>query len=112
MPVELEPKDSPLSFHRSLQRPWDKTYQAYKDEKVRTLLQFPEHTLKSMLRHQQQQPAPKDETGGQLTREILSDLANPMMPDAAKAILGSASGSGLTDGSPLIRQDLESIVLA
>lgn len=103
-------KSGPLTFKKSLERPYDLAFQAYKQAKKRELMRYSVKELEQMLRIQQQQPAPIDETGGELTKELIGGLQSPTVAPLTKNVLGSASGSGLTDGSPLIRQDLESIV--
>lgn len=105
-------KEGPLTFKKSLERPYDLAFQAYKQAKKRELMKYSVTELTNMLRIQQQQPAPTDDTGGELTRELLGGLTSPTVAPLAKNVLGSASGTGLTDGSPLIRQDLEVIVEA
>jgi hypothetical protein len=109
---DIAVKDGPLTFKKSLERPQDLAYQTYKAAKKRELLRYSVEELKSMLRQQQQQPAPVDETGGVLTRELLSGLNSPQVSPMVKTstILGTASGSGVADGSALIRQDLEVLV--
>lgn len=104
---------NPLDMRTSLAHPGDVTYQLYRQKKVRELLKFTEIELRSMLRLQQQQPAPRDDSDGAITREIMGTmLTSEQTPMAIKNILGAGSGSGLNDGSPLIRQDLDPLVTA
>lgn len=102
----------------ALADPRDVTYQLRKRQQAMDILRefkSPER-IKELLRAKQQQPAPRDETGGDLSRKLLGEamgaLGPTISPDIQRNILGAASGSGLTDGSPLIRQDLEPVTLA
>lgn len=102
----------------SLANPRDVTYQLRKQQQAMDIMRefrTPER-IKSLLRAKQQQAAPRDETGGELTRQLLGEavgaLGPTISPDIQRNILGSGAATGLTDGSPLIRQDLEPVVLA
>lgn len=102
----------------TLADPRDVTYQLRKRQQTMDILREfkTEQALKDLLRAKQQQPAPRDETGGDLSRKLLGEamgaLGPTVSPDIQRNLLGSASGSGLTDGSSLIRQDLEPVVMA
>ena len=102
----------------ALQNPRDINYQLRKRQQAMDILKEfkTEQALKDLLRAKQQQPAPRDDTGGELTRQLLAEamgaLGPTVSPDIQRNLLGSGAGSGLTDGSPLIRQDLEPTVLA
>jgi hypothetical protein len=116
----LSAQANPLEFSDTLQRPTDANFQAYKRAKVAELSKYPVSELQKMLRIQQQRPGPMDPSKGELTKELLSGLnrsdtaraAAPVNEMLSKNLLGSASGGGLSDGSSLIRQDLETIVEA
>jgi hypothetical protein len=120
VPAVEAAKPGALDFASRLQRPQDANYQAYKRAKVAELSRYPVAELQKMLRIQQQRQGPVDDTGGALTKELLSGLnrndtgmlAAPVNEMLQKNLLGSAAGGGLTDGSSLIRQDLETIVEA
>ena len=102
----------------ALADPRDVTYQLRKRQQTMDILKEfrTEQALKDLLKAKQQQAAPRDDTNGELTRQLLGEalgaLGPTVSPDIQRNVLGSASGTGLTDGSPLIRQDLEPVVLA
>jgi|GEM_PF-1465844 len=109
MPTAVQ--DNPLEFRSTLAHPQDVTYQLERRKKINTLLRYSAEELKQMLRIAQMQPAPRDETGVQQTmaRELRSAA---FIPDSVKNILGTTSGTGESDGSALVRQDLEPIIYA
>ena len=91
--------------------PSDPVYMVRRQEQIDRLLTMNTTQLDRQLKYMMSQPAPRDEYGD-MSRKVIGELyTNPSVPDIVKAgnILGSTSASGLTDGSPLIRQDLEPV---
>lgn len=89
----------------SLQHPADATYRYNRSRLVNELLRMSPQQLDMQLQYQMRQPAPKDETGGELTTKLMGELYNaPYLPNSVKSILDSTGG---TTGNVLIRQDLE-----
>lgn len=94
----------------SLQHPTDATYRYNRSRLVNELLRMSPQQLDMQLQYQMRQPAPKDETGGDLTTKLMGELYNaPYLPNSIKGILDSTGG---TTGSVLIRQDLEAPMYA
>jgi hypothetical protein len=113
--VPISAQMNPLDMlPSSLSHPNDAAWQMQKRSIMLQLLKdFPtEQGLRDVLRHAQQRPAPRDETGGTLTRQIMGDMDGAFTPPYVRNLLGTGAGTGLTDGSALIRQDLEPIVSA
>lgn len=82
-----------------------------RQEQINKLLRMSPVELDRQLRYIMAQPAPRDESG--MGQRMFGEMYNsPMIPDATRNILGTAAGSGLTDGSALIRQDLEPTLYA
>lgn len=102
----------------ALADPRDASYQIRKRAQAMALLKefSTEQSLKDLLRAKQQQQAPRDDSNGELTRRLMAEamgaLGPSVSPDIQRNLLGSAAGGSLNDGSPLIRQDLEPVVLA
>ena len=101
------------SIQDELAHPRDLVYQRRREMAVEELLKLDERKLDKMLRWQMTQPAPRDNKTKDITRGVLNELMGAdYVPQTVKTILGSGSGGGLNDGSPLIRQDLEPILYA
>lgn len=84
-----------------VQHPADPAYAIKRQRLIKEYMSMNEAQLRQSIRYMQQQPAPRDESGG-ITKNFLNDLrVSPTIPDAMKSILDS------TAGGPLIRQDLE-----
>src|SRR2546430_297112 len=92
--------------------PRDPVYMIRRQRQIDDLLKLNTTQLDRQLNYMMSQPAPRDEYGDMSRRVSGEIVTNPAIPDVAKNILGSASGSGLTDGSALIRQDLEPTLYA
>lgn len=94
-----------------IQHPNDPVYMIRRQDQINKLLHMTPQQLDRQLRYIMAQPAPRDESG--MSRQLLGEMYNsPMMPDITRNVLGTAAGSGLTDGSALIRQDLEPTLYA
>jgi hypothetical protein len=92
--------------------PSDPVYMIRRQEQIDRLLTMNTTQLDRQLRYMMSQPAPRDDSG-ETSRKIVGEMYNaPFVPNVTKNILGSGSASGLTDGSPLIRQDLEPTLYA
>ena len=89
--------------------PNDPAYMIRRQDQIDRLLKLNMTQLDRQLRYQMSQPAPRDEMGD-MSRKVIGEMAGAQFtPDVVKNILGTGSGSGLTDGSALIRQDLEPV---
>lgn len=89
--------------------PHDPAYLLARQDQINRYMRMSTRELDLRLRYELSQPAPRDDHG--MNRRIAGEImTSPLVPDVAKNILGTASGSGLTDGSALIRQDLEPVL--
>jgi hypothetical protein len=91
--------------------PRDPVYLIRRQEQINRLLQLSIPQLKRQLQYMTDQPAPR--TDGSISNNVVNEMYNaPFVPDTVKNILGTSGASGLTDGSALIRQDLEPTLYA
>lgn len=99
-------------FVPELEHPRDLSYRAKFESRVHELLKnYTEPQLKQLLRTQQRQKGPRDEDGT-MTRRIIGELYGDFTPTSVKNILGPNSGTNLSDGSALVRQDLDATIHA
>ena len=94
-----------------IKHPSDTAYGQYRYGMHKELSSLTEAELKQKLLHEMRQPHPVvEDSQRDMTQKILGEIRTaPTVPDAAKAILDSTSG---TTGNVLIRQDLEPILHA
>jgi hypothetical protein len=96
-----------------LQHPHDLSYQIMHQKAIDDLVALDDRKLDKLLRWQMQQQAPSDDKERTVTKAVFNELLNsPYVPQTTKNILGSGGATGLNDGSPLTRQDLEPILYA
>ncbi len=102
----------PDNSFTEVMHPNDPAYMIRRQDQIDRLLKLNMTQLDRQLRYQMSQPPPRDEYGD-MSRKVAGEMiGGPFTPDVVKNILGSASGTGLTDGSALIRQDLEPTLYA
>jgi len=88
----------------------DMTAKMQRKMAIKELIRWDERDLDDLLQYQMGQRV-RDEQG--ISRQVVGELmTESFVPQVVKNILGSGTGAGLTDGSPLIRQDLEPILYA
>jgi len=93
--------------------PSDPAYMIRRQDQIDRLLKLNTQQLDRQLRYMMSQPAPRDEYGDMSRRVVSEMLTNPAIPQVTKAgILGTTSSGSTSDGSQLIRQDLEPTLYA